>query len=79
MTPSRSGRADTHRHLRGPDKPEEDITVTVPEENRPKTTATDKAMESKDADREERQPGATGSSMREAMEEAGIRKDACEK
>jgi hypothetical protein len=49
--------------------------VTVPEENRPKTTATDKAMESKDTDREDRQPGGTGRSMREAMEEAGIRRD----
>ena len=49
--------------------------MTVPEENRPKTTATDKAMESKDADREERQPGGTGRSMREAMEEAGIQRD----
>jgi len=53
--------------------------VTVPEENRPKTTATDKVVESKDTGRESRQPGATGRSMREAMEEAGIRKDACEK
>jgi hypothetical protein len=51
---------------------EEAVTVTVPEENRPKTTTTDKVVEATDTGDEQQQPGASGRSMREAMEEAGI-------
>ncbi|MEU3450849.1 ATP-binding protein [Streptomyces thermolilacinus] len=48
--------------------------VTVPEENRPKTTGTDEVIESTDNDdQQEQQPGASGRSMREAMEEAGVK------
>jgi hypothetical protein len=50
--------------------------VTVPEENRPKTTTTDDVIESPaGTGKEEQQPGASGRSMREAMEEAGITPD----
>lgn len=48
--------------------------MTVPEENRPKTKTTDPVLQSQDE--QERRPhdrGATGRTMREAMEEAGLR------
>ncbi|MEU2185178.1 hypothetical protein [Streptomyces thermolilacinus] len=48
--------------------------MTVPEENRPKTTSTDEVIESTGTDdRQEQQPGGSGRSMREAMEEAGVK------
>ncbi|URM88871.1 hypothetical protein LUW75_01250 [Streptomyces sp. MRC013] len=50
--------------------------MTVPEENRPKTTTTDEVVESTGTeDRPEEQPGATGRSLREAMEEAGVKRE----
>ncbi|MEU3526291.1 hypothetical protein AB0E62_20895 [Streptomyces sp. NPDC038707] len=49
--------------------------MTVPEENRPKTTTTDDVIEPAGTGKEEQQPGASGRSMREAMEEAGITPD----
>ncbi|WP_318204793.1 hypothetical protein [Streptomyces sp. SCL15-4] len=49
--------------------------MTVPEENRPKTSTTDQVVESADTGDEQQQPGASGRSMREAMEEAGITPD----
>ncbi|GGQ07587.1 AAA family ATPase [Streptomyces roseolilacinus] len=50
--------------------------VTVPEENRPKTTTTDDVIESTDTEeRREQQPGGTGRSLREAMEEAGVKRE----
>ncbi|GGR82662.1 MULTISPECIES: hypothetical protein [Streptomyces] len=59
---------------------EEAVTVTVPEENRPKTSTTDEVIESPaDTGKEEQQPGASGRSMREAIEEAGITPDDFEK
>jgi hypothetical protein len=48
--------------------------MTVPEENRPKTDTTDDVLD----DREEhasRPQGATGRTMREALEEAEVRPD----
>ncbi|MET8246422.1 hypothetical protein ABZV31_19575 [Streptomyces sp. NPDC005202] len=42
--------------------------MTVPEENRPKTDATDEVLE-------QREQGATGRTMREALEEAQVRPD----
>ncbi|MFE3037866.1 hypothetical protein ACFXKY_40195 [Streptomyces canus] len=48
--------------------------MTVPEENRPKTTSTDDVIETPN----EKTPpgdGATGRTMREALEEAGINPD----
>ncbi|URN14762.1 MULTISPECIES: hypothetical protein [Streptomyces] len=48
--------------------------MTVPEENRPKTTTTDDVIESTGTDDQQEQGhGATGRSLREAMEEAGVR------
>ncbi|MFG2637966.1 hypothetical protein ACGFX8_29775 [Streptomyces sp. NPDC048362] len=50
--------------------------MTVPEENRPKTTSTDHVVETSDAETTgERGDGATGRTMREAMEEAGLSPD----
>ncbi|MFI6412601.1 AAA family ATPase [Streptomyces sp. NPDC050585] len=52
------------------------IEVTVPEENRPKTTTTDDVIEATETeDQQERQPGGSGRSLREAMEEAGVRRE----
>ncbi|MEU2541394.1 MULTISPECIES: hypothetical protein [Streptomyces] len=48
--------------------------MTVPEENRPKTETTDELLEHQDDDRS-RPPGATGRTMREALEEAEVRPD----
>ncbi|EFL36822.1 conserved hypothetical protein [Streptomyces viridochromogenes DSM 40736] len=48
--------------------------MTVPEENRPKTQTTDVALDQQDEDRS-RAPGATGRTMREALEEAEVRPD----
>ncbi|MGW8697824.1 hypothetical protein ACWGOK_12995 [Streptomyces eurythermus] len=54
--------------------------MTVSEENRPKTSSTDDVIESPaDTGKEEQQPGASGRSMREAIEEAGITPDDFEK
>ncbi|MEV6177020.1 hypothetical protein ACIHAR_12100 [Streptomyces sp. NPDC052016] len=46
--------------------------MTVPEENRPKTGTTDEVVAERKA-AEEKAPGGTGRTVREAMEEAGIR------
>ncbi|MFD5341110.1 hypothetical protein [Streptomyces hawaiiensis] len=46
--------------------------MTVPEENRPKTQATDELLEQQDENRS-RPPGGTGRTMREALEEAAVR------
>ncbi|MEU6917912.1 hypothetical protein ACFY78_24355 [Streptomyces olindensis] len=48
--------------------------MTVPEENRPKTQTTDEVLEQQDENRD-RPPGATGRTMREALEEAEVRPD----
>jgi hypothetical protein len=48
--------------------------MTVPEENRPKTDTTDEVLENRREDTP-KEPGATGRTMREAMEEAEIRPD----
>ncbi|MFJ4817454.1 MULTISPECIES: hypothetical protein [Streptomyces] len=48
--------------------------MTVPEENRPKTETTDELLEHQD-DHRSGQPGATGRTMREALEEAEVRPD----
>ena len=48
--------------------------MTVPEENRPKTGTTDEVLENRDDDRS-RPPGATGRTLREALEEAEVRPD----
>ncbi|MEU0076171.1 hypothetical protein ABZ027_42620 [Streptomyces sp. NPDC006332] len=50
--------------------------MTVPEENRPKTTSTGDVVESPGAETTGVQgDGATGRTMREAMEEAGLSPD----
>ncbi|MDN3293963.1 hypothetical protein QWM81_07865 [Streptomyces ficellus] len=50
--------------------------MTVPEENRPKTTSTDDVIETRDEGAPtEQDKGATGRTLREAMEEAGLRPD----
>ncbi|MFC7794849.1 hypothetical protein [Streptomyces cinereoruber] len=50
--------------------------MTVPEENRPKTTSTDETLETQDVQSgEKRDEGATGRTLREAMEEVGLRPD----
>jgi hypothetical protein len=46
--------------------------MTVPEENRPKTETTDEVLEQQDENRS-RPPGASGRTMREALEEAEVR------
>ncbi|MEV7083201.1 hypothetical protein AB0N88_32405 [Streptomyces sp. NPDC093516] len=48
--------------------------MTTPEENRPKTDTTDEVLEQHD-DNASRTPGATGRTMREALEEAEVRPD----
>lgn len=48
--------------------------MTLPEENRPKTETTDELLEHQD-DHRSRPPGATGRTMREALEEAEVRPD----
>ncbi|MFB6850613.1 hypothetical protein ACFCXS_38055 [Streptomyces sp. NPDC056373] len=48
--------------------------MTVPEGNRPKTETTDELLERHDGNRT-RPPGATGRTMREALEEAEVRPD----
>ncbi|MFR0355031.1 hypothetical protein [Streptomyces sediminimaris] len=51
--------------------------MTVPEENRPKTTTTDEVVAgegneaAKDTSKDS-SPGATGRTVREALEEAGV-------
>ncbi|AIS01824.1 hypothetical protein [Streptomyces glaucescens] len=50
--------------------------MTVPEENRPKTTSTDDVIETPHEKTAAGQDdGATGRTMREAMEEAGLSPD----
>lgn len=51
--------------------------MTVPEENRPKTQTTDDVLDQRDKRAEDasRQPGGTGRTMREALEEAHVRPD----
>ncbi|MEV0241229.1 hypothetical protein AB0I06_15040 [Streptomyces sp. NPDC050674] len=50
--------------------------MTVPEENRPKTTSTDEVVETPGAPTTGGQgDGATGRTMREALEEAGLSPD----
>ncbi|MEU0245564.1 hypothetical protein ABZ192_14755 [Streptomyces sp. NPDC006235] len=48
--------------------------MTVPEENRPKTETTDEVLEQQDENRS-RPTGASGRTMREALEEAEVRPD----
>ncbi|MFF8674039.1 hypothetical protein [Streptomyces sp. NPDC015242] len=48
--------------------------MTVPEENRPKTETTDEVLRQQD-ENGERPQGATGRTMREALEEAEVRPD----
>ncbi|MEU6911287.1 hypothetical protein ABZ935_39075 [Streptomyces coeruleorubidus] len=48
--------------------------MTVPEENRPKTQTTDEVLEHQD-EHQNRPPGASGRTMREALEEAEVRPD----
>ncbi|MEV5438306.1 hypothetical protein AB0K80_20170 [Streptomyces sp. NPDC052682] len=52
--------------------------MTVPEENRRKTGTTDDVLEDTAGNRqqdESRTPGATGRTLREALEEAEVRPD----
>ncbi|MFF9086075.1 hypothetical protein ACF1BE_06620 [Streptomyces sp. NPDC014991] len=51
--------------------------MTVPEENRPKTESTDEVLKDTDATDATDQPaaGATGRTVEEALEEAGISPD----
>lgn len=52
------------------------VAVTVPEENRPKTASTDEVVATRDEGTPAEQGnGATGRTMREAMEEAGLHPD----
>ncbi|MFI2644127.1 hypothetical protein [Streptomyces sp. NPDC018610] len=48
--------------------------MTVPEENRPKTDTTDEVLENGRADAS-RDQGATGRTLREALEEAQVSPD----
>ncbi|MGC5038963.1 MULTISPECIES: hypothetical protein [unclassified Streptomyces] len=48
--------------------------MTTPEESRPKTHTTDEVLE-RQADDRSRPPGATGRTLREALEEAEVRPD----
>ncbi|GAA2929628.1 MULTISPECIES: hypothetical protein [Streptomyces] len=48
--------------------------MTVPDENRPKTQTTDELLEHRD-ENPSRPPGATGRTLREALEEAEVRPD----
>ncbi|WP_179200280.1 hypothetical protein [Streptomyces sp. NRRL B-24085] len=49
--------------------------MTFPEENRPKTTSTDHVIETPDEKTSPHGDGATGRTLREALEEAGISPD----
>ncbi|GGQ02295.1 hypothetical protein [Streptomyces roseolilacinus] len=50
--------------------------MTVPEENRPKTTSTDDVVETPaEGTRTGQENGATGRTLSEAMEEAGLSPD----
>ncbi|MFE6338545.1 hypothetical protein ACFVP3_09770 [Streptomyces sp. NPDC057806] len=50
--------------------------MTVPEENRPKTTSTDDVVRTPEGlTTSEQGNGATGRTLREAMEEAGLSPD----
>ncbi|MEU3948492.1 hypothetical protein [Streptomyces sp. NPDC029526] len=49
--------------------------MTVPEENRPKTHDTDETLGRADAENGTHDQGATGRTMREALEEADVRPD----
>ncbi|MET9117430.1 hypothetical protein ABZX38_24980 [Streptomyces longwoodensis] len=48
--------------------------MTVPEENRPKTESTDEVLTSAEETEEQGSPaeGASGRTMREALQEAGV-------
>lgn len=48
--------------------------MTTPEENRPKTTSTDEVVKDTDEARSH-QEGASGRTIREAMEEAGVSRE----
>ncbi len=48
--------------------------MTVPEENRPKTQTTDELLEQRE-ENPRQAAGATGRTMREALEEAEVRPD----
>ncbi|WP_176710157.1 hypothetical protein [Streptomyces sp. Wb2n-11] len=48
--------------------------MTVPEENRPKTTSTDEVINDTEEPQAE-QAGGTGRTLREAMEEAGVNRE----
>ncbi|GHB46825.1 hypothetical protein GCM10010377_42190 [Streptomyces viridiviolaceus] len=48
--------------------------MTVPEENRPKTDTTDDVLDQRE-ESASRPQGATGRTMREALEEARVRPD----
>ncbi|GGL63292.1 hypothetical protein GCM10010129_03750 [Streptomyces fumigatiscleroticus] len=54
--------------------PDEESLMTVPEENRAKTDTTDEVLEKRD-ENASRPQGATGRTMREALEEAHVRPD----
>ncbi|MEV5427874.1 hypothetical protein [Streptomyces sp. NPDC052701] len=50
--------------------------MTVPEENRAKTHTTDEVVGNQDQEHDESRPqGATGRTLREALEEAEVRPD----
>lgn len=49
--------------------------MTVPEENRPKTHDTDETIGRHDEESAAHDRGATGRTMREALEEADVRPD----
>ncbi|CAL9339725.1 hypothetical protein [Streptomyces sp. enrichment culture] len=49
--------------------------MTVPEENRPKTHDTDETLGRADTENGSHDQGATGRTMREALEEADVRPD----
>jgi hypothetical protein len=73
-SPARSGNPP---HDQDPYDAMRSRAMTVPEENRPKTDTTDEVLEHRE-DREDdasRQAGATGRTMREALEEAQVRPD----
>jgi len=48
--------------------------MTVPEENRPKTDTTDEVVENREEDAP-KQAGASGRTLREALQEADVRPD----
>ncbi|MEU6095171.1 hypothetical protein [Streptomyces sp. NPDC047079] len=52
--------------------------MTVPEENRPKTDTTDEVVSKRGDDQDEKSrttPGPSGRTIREAMDEAGIKRE----